>query len=522
MSSLRHSRLISAAIGVAYLAATAYAQQPKDVATPTNTSRARGERDVDRFRLLNYYFRAWLNQDVLYIISPEERSAFLRINSDEGRAEFIRQFWAERNSDTDSLENTFEHEHYRRIAYANEHFGGATPGWKSDRGRAYIIFGEPDLNQSFAGESNCYEDDHTNAVVHDSPPGFEWKYRYLEGVGENVDIYFVLRKGDDGTFDNSAYRLSMERCRVVEPTVQDYVDVAMLTATELTGMTHTPAHPTQRTIAQHRDLSDIVSARLSRSQIPVSVEFTSVRATSITSLASLRVSIPTVSITFPISRDQSASASVYGRFKNIVTGQVISQFESSATLKRSGVPYGKWTVSYDNEIALPAGIYELGIGVEDYETGSVTVNYAIVSAGEFQSSEFAAPLPIIGDAREPTAHEFPSYEIGVQPRTDSQFLRGNSAAVFWQIYNASVDETTKTNNVTVFASVSTSSGNVWSGDFTSDSAEQRGEETTIRKSLPIENWPTGSYLLKMTALDGVSGASLSHTIPFEIVEHFSK
>jgi GWxTD domain-containing protein len=88
------------------------------------------------------YYKQWLNQDVRWIITPEEKQAFLRLTNDRERDEFIRQFWEHRNPDPGSPGNKFKQEHYRRIAYANQHFvQSGEPGWATDRGHVYIVFG---------------------------------------------------------------------------------------------------------------------------------------------------------------------------------------------------------------------------------------------------------------------------------------------------------------------------------------------------------------------------------------------
>ena len=89
-------------------------------------------------------YKKWLDQDVAYIITDQERKAFLNLSNDEERESFIETFWQRRNPDPDSPENEFREEHYRRIAYANEHFAAGKPGWKTDRGRIYIMWGKPD------------------------------------------------------------------------------------------------------------------------------------------------------------------------------------------------------------------------------------------------------------------------------------------------------------------------------------------------------------------------------------------
>ena len=100
--------------------------------------------DKQLLKELDSQYKKWLDEDVVYIISPEERNAFIHLQTNEEREQFIEAFWQRRNPDPDSPENTFKEEHYRRIAYANEHFASGVPGWKTDRGRIYIAWGPPD------------------------------------------------------------------------------------------------------------------------------------------------------------------------------------------------------------------------------------------------------------------------------------------------------------------------------------------------------------------------------------------
>src|ERR1700753_2292688 len=89
-------------------------------------------------------YKKWLNEDVAYIITDEESAAFKKLQTDEEREQFIEQFWLRRDPTPDTVENEFKEEHYRRIAYANEHYASGTPGGKTDRGRIYITFAPPD------------------------------------------------------------------------------------------------------------------------------------------------------------------------------------------------------------------------------------------------------------------------------------------------------------------------------------------------------------------------------------------
>ena len=136
-------------------------------------------------------YKKWVNEDVHWIITDQELKAFKSLSNDEERDNFIEQFWLRRNPNPDSPENEFREEHYRRIAYANEHFAAGKPGWKTDRGHIYISFGKPDSIDSHPS-GGAYERPMEEGGGETSTFPFEvWHYRYLEGVGDNIDLEFV-------------------------------------------------------------------------------------------------------------------------------------------------------------------------------------------------------------------------------------------------------------------------------------------------------------------------------------------
>jgi GWxTD domain-containing protein len=124
-----------------------------------------------------------LDEDVIYIITPEERSTFLALKDDKSRDSFVEQFWARRNPDPTSTGNSFKEEHYRRIAFANLHFSSSMPGWKTDQGRIYIMFGKPDKVEPHPGGTNG------------TYPYEDWYYHHIEGVGDDIQIEFVDQSG---------------------------------------------------------------------------------------------------------------------------------------------------------------------------------------------------------------------------------------------------------------------------------------------------------------------------------------
>src|ERR1035441_1692113 len=136
-------------------------------------------------------YKTWLNQDVVWIISDEEGKAFKALSNDEERDSFIEQFWLRRNPNPDSPENEFREEHYRRIAYANEHFAAGRPGWRTDRGRIYISYGKPDSIDAHSSGGNYQRPQDEGGGSTSTFPFEIWNYHYMEGIGQNLDIEFV-------------------------------------------------------------------------------------------------------------------------------------------------------------------------------------------------------------------------------------------------------------------------------------------------------------------------------------------
>jgi GWxTD domain-containing protein len=138
-------------------------------------------------------YSRWLNEDVVYLIDQAERSAFLALTTDEERDKFVEQFWERRNP-TPGAPNKFKEEHYRRIVYANEHFASGVPGWQTDRGHIYILYGPPDELEV-----------HPHAP---SGPTESWLYHHVEGVGDNAVFTFLDSTGQ-GDFRLSPSPLSV-------------------------------------------------------------------------------------------------------------------------------------------------------------------------------------------------------------------------------------------------------------------------------------------------------------------------
>ncbi len=135
-------------------------------------------------------WQKWLNEDVVYIISEEEKKAFERLTTDEERQYFVDQFWARRDPTPGTPENEFKEEHYRRMAYANDHWRGDLPGWKTDRGRIYIRYGPPDEIDAHPSGGLYHRPEPEGGGSVMTYPFEDWRYVHFENVG-SLDIEFV-------------------------------------------------------------------------------------------------------------------------------------------------------------------------------------------------------------------------------------------------------------------------------------------------------------------------------------------
>src|ERR1017187_285246 len=181
------------------LGARAYAQDKDTQAAPADKPADTGKKapgkNTKNLRKLEKElatpYKKWLEEEVPYIITNEERAAFLQLQTNEEREQFIEAFWQRRDPTPDTVENEFKEEHYRRIAYANERFSSGIPGWRTDRGRMYIMWGPADQIESHSAGST-YNRPMDEGGGQTTVYGFDdWTYHYLEGIGQNITIEFV-------------------------------------------------------------------------------------------------------------------------------------------------------------------------------------------------------------------------------------------------------------------------------------------------------------------------------------------
>jgi GWxTD domain-containing protein len=513
-------------------------------------AKQRAQRDKDLYKELDSQYKKWLNEDVIYIISPEERSAFLHLQTNEEREQFIEQFWQRRNPDPESAENTFKEEHYRRIAYTNEHYASGIPGWKTDRGRIYIMWGPPDEVQSNPS-GGSYQRPATEGGGETSTFPFEdWRYRYLEGIGENVELEFV-----DPTMTGE-YKLT------TDPSEKDallYVPGAGLTQLESMGLasknsrfnntdgTHLApgigggspetlneftrlelySKINQAPPVKFKDLEAVVTSRLVRDQIKFQYRTDFLRITSDTVLVPITVQIPTKQLSFTQKNGvESANVNLFGRITSL-SGRIVNTFEDTV---RRDVPTASLQQSlatasiYQKAIPLSPGLYRLDIVLKDTNNGNVGVVNTRLAVPRFEDDSLSSSTLILADQiQRVSAHDiglgqFVLGDMKVRPRIDADFSDSDQMGVFLQVYNLKVDDKTHKADASVEYRVTKDKGTdpVLKFDIGTDKLPEHGEELTLENIITLGSLAPGNYKLEVSVTDNLSKKTITPTTNFSV------
>jgi len=525
------------------------AQGRETVAKPL-TEKEKRKREEKLRKELETPYRKWLNEDVTYIITDEERTSFKRLSTDEEREQFIEGFWLRRDPTPDTMENEFKEEHYRRIAYANEHYASGIPGWKADRGRIYIMYGPPDEHYS-APPGGSYERPPEEGGGQTSTFPFEiWRYRYIEGVGSDIMIEFV-----DPTMTGE-YRMTMD------PSEKDallYVPNAGLTMMEQMGMsskldrfnrtdgTHlgtslggTPARmgeferleqftKLQKPPAiKFKDLEAAVTSHITFNILPLKVQADFIKVTNSSVITNITMQFENKDLQFQLKDGvQKAVVNIYARITTM-SRRIVNVFEDTVTVDTPAQMMqaitGKLSL-YQKSVPLAPGMYRLNIVAKDIVGGNMNNYEMALSVPHFDDEKLASSTLILADQIE----KVPTRQIGsgqfvigsskIRPRLGDSFRRDEKMGIYLQLYNFQPDEKTHKPEGTIQYEVVKNGTNEKVFDFTEDIVklpEASAQQVTIEKLLPLNTLQPGQYTLKMKVTDKLRNQTLTPTATFTV------
>ncbi len=518
------------------------------VAKPLSAKELRKQQERLRKELERPY-KSWLETDVLYIITDEERKAFKNFTTAEEMEQFIEQFWMRRDPTPDSMENEYKEEHYRRMAYANERFASGIPGWKTDRGRIYITFGPPDEIES-RPSGGTYERPYEEGGGTTSTFPFEkWRYRWIEGIGTDVIIEFV-----DPTMTGE-YRMTMD------PSEKDallHVPGAGLTLMEQMGMADkadrfsrtdgtrlgTGTQPLPARMQQFerlqqfamlqkppsvkfKDLEAQVTSRIIYNVLPMQSRVDFFPATPSTVMSNITLQFNRKDLQFKTEGDVSkAIVNIYARistmsrrpaniFEDVVTVDVPTSMLQEAS---EGVSI------YQKSVPLAPGMYRLNIVAKDVVGGNM-VNYEqALNVPRMEDDQLFASSLILADVLE----KVPTKSIGsgqfvigtskVRPRMNVSFKRSEKMGIFLKLYNFQPEEKTNKPRGQVEYEIVKAADSSKVLEFTEEVSALEGSaaQMTIEKLLPLSSLEPGKYILKLKVTDSLKNSSLTQQAEFSI------
>jgi len=505
---------------------------------------------------LSKTYKKWLDEDVRWIITDQERSAFMQLSNDEERDQFIEAFWQRRDPTPDTEENEFKEEHYRRIAYANEHFAAGIPGWKTDRGRMYIVFGPADEIEAHPSGGTYQRPMEEGGGETSTFPFETWRYRYIEGIGQEVIIEFV------DTCMCGDYHMTMDRSEkdalkmTPNAGLTQYEQMGMANKSDRFsggGMEQLGTGPMSSTLqaqqfdrleqfaklqsappVKFKDLEEIVSHKITVNLMPFDVRADFVKVTSDTVLVPITIQIRNRDVTFQ-NKDgvERGTVNIFMRVTTL-TGKIVQTFEEPVQID---VPVELLPKTAENANvywkAIPLRIsqnrYRLDIVVKDVN-GDRTGSWSrAIQIPDFSEDKLSSSTLIIADVMEPVATKnvgTGSFVIGamkVRPRvapSDGKpiLFKRNQKLNFWmQVYNLSVDEKTHKPSATFEYNVTDANNKAVIHTVEStDTMGNVGDEVTLQKTLSAANLPPGLYKIEIKVNDNLSKQMVDPTATFAV------
>jgi GWxTD domain-containing protein len=532
------------------------AAQDKDkkretVAKPMTDKQKRQAEDRLRKELASPYNK-WLDEEVRWIISDEERTAFKRLQTDDEKQSFIENFWLRRDPTPDTEENEFKEEHYRRIAWANDRFASGIPGWKTDRGMIYIKFGPPDENDSHTsggpGERDISEGGGSTTFF----PYEKWRYRYLECCGTDVEIEFV-----DPSMTNE-YHITMDPsekdalARVPGAGLTLYEQLGLANKADRftrtdgtllgTGNQPLPAKMNQferlqlnsnlqkAPAVKFKDLEALVQSTIKYNLLPMKVRTDYFPITGSTVLTNLTIQFERKDLQYKQKEGVAeASVNIYAKIETLTRRQVIRPIEEVVSIPPIPAEMlqqaTQGSAIYQKQIPLAPGTYRLTVAAKDVVGGNTTTYEQRLDVPRSDNDRLAMSSLVLADMIE----KVPTKSIGtgqfvigaskVRPRVNATFRRDEKVGIYLQIYNFEPDETTHKPTGEVEYEVTKNGTNEKVFDFTEDVSKLTGgsAQMVVEKLLPLQNFAPGDYTLKMKVTDKNRNETLTPTATFTVL-----
>jgi len=540
MSNRRSGRLAVALLTLIFAVPSGLAQKKNNEKTQDPAEKTRNVKPE-----LNKAYKDWLEKDVAYIITDEERKAFKKLQTDDERERFIEEFWRRRDPDPDTDENEYREEYYERIAYANEHFASGIPGWKTDRGRIYIMWGKPDETESHPSGGAYNRESYEGGGSTSTYPFERWFYRYLPGVGSGIEIEFVDPTG------SGEYRIARN------PDEKDallHVPGAGLTLAEEMGLSNKGDRISNLGGIGSANYQREQDSPFSRLQIladlqrPPQIKFNDLASAVNTPVIEdnplnfdvrvdfFRQSDERVITAFTVQTDnqnlvfkdsgglQEATLNIFGKITHL-SGRRAGVFEDPVTTRATPEELREAKErksAYQKAVALSPGRYRVDVIVRDTASGATGVRHVGFEVPKYDTAKLststlvlAAKLEGLGD--QPAVGMFTIGNVKVIPNVSGTYHKGTPVGIYMQIYNAGIDQTTLRPSVDVEYALMKDGKEIFKAPEDWRGNSDAGQRLTLARLLDSRSLNPGDYSIELRVRDRVTGQSLVQTAKFTIL-----
>jgi GWxTD domain-containing protein len=498
---------------------------------------------------LKSVYKRWIDEDVRWIITDEENKTFKALKTDDEREQFIEQFWLRRDPDPDTDNNEYREEYYQRIAYANEKFTSGIPGWKTDRGRIYVMFGKPDQIESHPSGGSYDRPTWEGGGTTSTYPFEIWWYRYIEGVGSDVEIEFVDPTG------SGEYRIARSP---YEKDALLYVPNAGLTLSEQLGLSskadrvaygmfgpggggangqmfgmRAKDQPFEKLDllaklqrppkVKFNDLAALASEselpKASFDVLPINLLITQLRVTETAVLTSFTVQMENQDLVFKdVGGIQQAAVNIYAKITN-AAGRRVGQFEHpvTASCTTEGLEaYQKISSAYMNNLVLPPGIYKIDLVARDVNSGKTDVKKVGFQVVKYEEGKLATSTMILASSIKPLTGRlatgmFVFGSLKVIPNATYNYTKDQPLGIYMQVYNVAIDQATLKPSVDIEYVITQRDKEVlrYKEDGKNGLSTINSQQITLAQLIPLKDFKPGSYDVHVVIKDNVANQTIT-------------
>jgi GWxTD domain-containing protein len=543
MARQQRTRSLALALSLLFSASPAALAQKKKAADQQDVPDR--ERNVKKER--SNMFKKWIDEDVTYLITNDERRAWKKLQTDAEREQFIEAFWRRRDPDPDTELNEYLEEHYERVAYANQHFASGIPGWKTDRGRIYIMYGPPHEKETHP-TGGAYDRPSYHGGGSTTTYPFEvWFYRHLPGIGSGIEIEFV---DPTGTGEYRIARSPEEKDALANIpgaglTLMEQLGLSSK-ADRVAGMgtfgysgpgaresdspfsrlilyTDLQKPPQVNDVLEKNLINTSSTGAVDNSALDVSTKVDFYRASDERVMTAITIQTDNNDLTFKdVGGVQRARLNIYGRVTNL-SGRRITSFEdpvtTDATVDELSTARDRKS-AYQRVLPLSPGNYKVDLLIRDINSGATTVKAIGFEVPKFAPEKLGTSTLVLATKLQALNDQLPGmFSIGpykVLPNVSATYKRGQDVGIYMQVYNAGIDQTTLRPAVDVEYVLLKDGKEVFKQAEDWRGSSDAGQRLTLARLLPTSNLAAGDYEIAVRVRDKVSGQSLTPTAKFQI------